>query len=116
MSDELKTIEGLYGPYAGKRLTVSPADAEQAIADRWAKDPFAPVEEPKEGEELKLLTDEERQEILDKAEKAAKKLRGEEEEGEDKPAAEKKAMAAEESQGYQTRDARSQPAQPTKKR
>jgi hypothetical protein len=84
MADEPKTIEATLGPYAGQRLTMSAADADAAIADGWARDPFEqhdPDAQPKE------MTDEERQKALDAAEKAIHKLRGDEEaEGEaDKP-------------------------------
>jgi hypothetical protein len=40
MADEPKMIEATLGPYAGQRLTVSPADFDKAIADKWAIDPF----------------------------------------------------------------------------
>jgi hypothetical protein len=40
MADEPKMIEATLGPYAGQRLTVTPADFDKAIADKWAIDPF----------------------------------------------------------------------------
>src|SRR5262245_52536878 len=76
MADETKEIEGTVGPYAGQRLTLPAADADAAIADGWARDPFAPLDP--NAEPPKLLTDEERQKVLEAANKAASKLRGEE--------------------------------------
>lgn len=116
MPDENKTIEATAGPYKGQRLTMPAADADQAIADGWARDPFAPAPGP-DDKPAKEPTDEERQAVMDKAEKAAKKLRGEtvEEESHDKtretreqnrdrkPASEDKAMGAEGSHTYETR-------------
>jgi hypothetical protein len=86
MADEPVVIEATAGPYAGQRLTVPAADAKQAIADGWARDPFAPAEEPKE---VKEVTDEDRAKVAEAAEKAARKLRGEETKSleADKPAA-----------------------------
>jgi hypothetical protein len=63
------------GPYAGQRLTVSPAEAKQAIADGWAVDPDAPP--PAADEAPKDVTPEQRAKTLEAAEKAANKLRGE---------------------------------------
>jgi hypothetical protein len=79
MVDEVAVIEATVGPYKGQRLTMSKAEAQQAIADRWAIDPFAPAEEPKPPKvEPKPPTDEESAEILAKAHAAMAKLRGEE--------------------------------------
>lgn len=77
--DETKQVEATAGPYAGQRLTMPVDEAEQAITDGWARDPFAPPtdEPPKE------QTDEERADVVKKAEKAARKLRGEPDEGDD---------------------------------
>jgi hypothetical protein len=58
-------------------MTVSAAEADQAISEGWARDPFAPVEEPKAGEEPKQLTDQEREELSNKARAAAERWRGE---------------------------------------
>lgn len=71
MSEELTQIEATAGPYRGQRLTVSKADAEAAIAEGWAIDPFAARPEGK------TMTDEERLDLLAKAEAGARKLRGE---------------------------------------
>lgn len=72
-SDEPAAVQVVAGPYAGQRLTMSRADADAAIAEKWAVDPSALP--PKE--EAKPMTEEERAEIKAKAEKAARKLRGE---------------------------------------
>lgn len=93
MADEDVLIEGTHGPYAGKRLTVSAAEAKKAIAEDWARDPFG---EPVEAREL---SDEERFKLNEKAEAGARRLRGEEE-----PAkAEAKTVEAEKPDEYQTR-------------
>lgn len=90
MPDETKMIEATAGPYAGQRLTVSKADADEAIADGWARDPFAPPSD----KPAKELTGEEHQAMIAKAEKSARKIRGED-----------KAMEAHgPGHGYQTRD------------
>lgn len=115
MNDEPKTIEAIYGPYAGQRLLMQAADADQAIADGWARDPFAkPSDEP-----AKELSGEDVSKIQEKAEKAARKLRGEEpkeeseEKSKDKPEAarpepktERKVLDPEPAPkaGYQTRE------------
>jgi hypothetical protein len=112
--DEPAVVQAIAGPYAGQRLTMSKADADAAVADKWAVDPSAPP--PKEGEakEAKPLTDDERAEIKAKAEKAARKLRGEPEPEESaKPAVEAQPHretatrdlgADKPSSGYPTRD------------
>ncbi|MCA1404683.1 hypothetical protein I6F26_10220 [Ensifer sp. IC3342] len=72
---ETRRIEALYGPYRG--FLDVPADvAEQAIKDGWARDPFAtpdPDAPPPE-----LPTQEKLDAMIAAAEKAARKLRGEE--------------------------------------
>lgn len=40
MADETRQIQVLMGPYRDNRLTVSAADAESAINNHWAVDPF----------------------------------------------------------------------------
>ena len=92
-TDEPAAVQVIAGPYAGQRLTMSRADADTAIADKWAVDPSAPArskeEEEKAAKEAKPLTEEERAGIKAKAEKAARKLRGEPEHEEPaKPASE----------------------------
>lgn len=65
MADETRQIQVLMGPYRDHRLTVSSADAETAINDHWAVDPFhvaAPDEEPHPP-----LSDEERTHALEAA-------------------------------------------------
>jgi hypothetical protein len=58
MADETRQIQVLLGPYRDHRLTVSSADAESAINNHWAVDPFH-VAEPDE-EPHPPLSDEER--------------------------------------------------------
>lgn len=110
MADDVKRVQPLYGPYAGQQLDMPAADADAAIADGWAIDPFAPPAETKE------LSAEERDQVVEKADKAARKLRGEEQPAQDagkKPttatptaaeAKETKSLEAEKPAGaYQTR-------------
>jgi hypothetical protein len=97
MSEDVM-IEATHGPYAGQRLKVSEADAKSAIKDGWAKDPFA--EQPTEPAEVKEVSSEDRQKILEAAHNAAAKLRGETE-GDKKT----RAMEAESSAEYQTKAA-----------
>ena len=74
--NETKRVEALYGPYAGTQIDIPAADADAAIADGWARDPFAtpdpkakPVEWTQEAHDKAMVA----------AEKAARKLRGEDE-------------------------------------
>jgi hypothetical protein len=106
-ADEPRQISVLYGPYRGQRLTVSPADADQAIADKWARDAFEPATQ--DGDEApEPMTDEETAEATRKAEKAARKMRGEPEPEGDDQAPDKrpanKAMSADAPAAYETRD------------
>ena len=78
----------LVGPYAGQRIDVPAAEAKKAIAEGWARDPFAEPPEPKE------LTEEERWEVLQAANKGAARLRGEEEADDGKKAKETKSLEA----------------------
>jgi hypothetical protein len=48
MADETKQIQVLLGPYRDHRLTVSSADAESAINNHWAVDPFHVAEADEE--------------------------------------------------------------------
>jgi hypothetical protein len=43
---ETKQVMVLIGPYRDHRLTMSAADAESAINNHWAVDPFPPPEPP----------------------------------------------------------------------
>jgi len=65
MTDEVKTIDVLLGPYRGHRLTVSVADASSAVNDHWATDPNA-VSEP-DHEPHPPLSEEERTHALEAA-------------------------------------------------
>ena len=63
MADETRQIQVLLGPYRDHRLTVSSADAESAINNHWAVDPFAaPDDHPHPP-----LTEEERTQALTSA-------------------------------------------------
>ena len=85
MADETKRIEALYGPYRGQHLDLPAADADQAIKDGWARDPYA---EP--SAEVQALDPEKQEKATAAAEKAARKLRGEDEPPAAEPAAEEK--------------------------
>jgi hypothetical protein len=75
MADETTQIQVTHGPYAGQRLTVSKTDAQAAISEGWAVDAFKPADP--NAEPAKELTEDERSKIIEKAEHAAKVLRGE---------------------------------------
>jgi hypothetical protein len=94
MTDEPSILEIIAGPYRGQRLTMSKAEAEAAIAEKWAIDPNVPRQE---GEPM---TDEQRAEIVAKAGKALRKLRGEAE-----PQADFRDMTAEKPAPYVTKAA-----------
>jgi hypothetical protein len=66
MVDETRQIQVLFGPYRDHRLTVSSADADAAISNHWAVDPFAAPAAPDE-EPHPPLTDEERTAALEAA-------------------------------------------------
>ena len=106
-ADEPRQVSVTHGPYREQRLTLSPADAEQAIADKWARDAFEPASQ--DGDQAaEPMTDEETAEVTAKAEKAARKMRGEpepegEEQAPDKRPA-NKAMSADDPAEYETRD------------
>lgn len=103
MTEEIKFVDVVAGPYSGKRLQMSAADADAAVADGWATDPNAPPPDPKE-KPKDPPTEEQRNAMLEKAEKAARKLRGEKEPVEDLPNLPKRRdMHASESGGYSTR-------------
>lgn len=74
MPDETKRIEATLGPYAGSHLDLPSADAEQAIADGWARDPYA-APDPNAG--TPAFDQEKHDKTMVAAEKAARKLRGE---------------------------------------
>ena len=76
MADETKRIEAIAGPYKGQRLDVPAADANRAIKDGWARDPFEPVDPDAAPPEF---DQDKHDKMMVAAEKAARKLRGEEE-------------------------------------
>lgn len=90
-----KHVEALFGPYAGHIIALEEADAKSAIADGWARDPYHQAAEPKKIDVEKAAK---------AAEKAARRLRGEEE-PKARPEAEKKAASPEPDKGgtYKTR-------------
>ena len=113
MPDETKRIQANYGPFAGQQIDLPTEDADAAIADGWASDPFAPVDPKAEPPEF---NQERHDAILVAAEKAGRKIRGEAEPGNDKPRkpagkreksdadAEDRAMEADKpGSGYETR-------------
>jgi hypothetical protein len=104
MADETKVIEATAGPYAGQRLTVPAADADAAIKDGWAIDPFAAVDP--DAEPPPAQTEEERMKTSEAAAKAARKLRGEDdaEKADKKPASKEKSLEADKpASSYETR-------------
>jgi hypothetical protein len=92
MTEETTVVHVTHGPYAGQRLTMSKSEASIAFSEGWAIDPFKPVDPDKEP---KQLSEEERAHVLEKAEHAVAKLRGEEHE---------KSMKPQHEGGYETRD------------
>lgn len=80
MPDATKRIRATHGPYAGQNLDVAAADADQAITDGWAIDPFAAVDPNAPPPEF---NQEKHDAMLVAAQKAARKLRGEHEPGTD---------------------------------
>jgi hypothetical protein len=70
-TDEPAVVQVIAGPYAGQRLTMPKADADAAVAEKWAIDPSAPPPKEEEEKEAKPMTQEERAEIKAIAEKAA---------------------------------------------
>lgn len=83
--DDDSTIEATHGPYKGQRLTMKKADADKAIADGWAKDPFKLPDEKQDKPERDETSDEDKADkhakATEAAEKAANKLRGLDEHG-----------------------------------
>ena len=86
MTDEPTFVHVTHGPYAGQRLQLSKADASAAISEGWAVDPFKPVKEAEEEKKPEEKAPEptpeqaERAKIVERAEKAARRLRGDDEE------------------------------------
>lgn len=109
--NEQKQVEVTIGDYAGRRLTMPAADADAAVAEGWAIDPHGPPLDPN-AEPKPAPTEEERDDMLKKADRAIRKLRGEEvEEGE--ASEETRDMSADEGGEYQTR--RAGPGRPKRK-
>lgn len=106
---EEKLIELIFGPYRDQRVSIAADEADKAIAEGWARDPFAPPDEMTK----QSLSDKELVEMWELAEKAARRWRGERSA---KPQlAEKRALEAEEGEeGYQTRDVKRGPGRPPK--
>jgi hypothetical protein len=114
MADELKRIRPIWGEFADRDIDLPTADADQAIADGWAFDPHS--EEPRELPPI--LTEEERQGMLDLSAAAMRKARGEPDPAPpepevDPPVTHRKSRALtseEESGSYQTRGSSSKRA------
>lgn len=97
---ETRTIEALVGPFRHSIITIDKADADRAIKDGWARDPFNPFVPVADVDSVKALA---------AAEAAAKKIRGEPDKAKDKPAPAKEEKQAEpkpapERGMYETRD------------
>jgi hypothetical protein len=103
---DTKRIRPIWGEFADQNIDLPVADADQAIADGWAFDPYA--ETPREP--VPILTDGERQMMEEHSKKAIAKLRGEEYyEPQSKPGAKKKALTADDEDDggtYQTRESK----------
>jgi len=69
MTDEIREVSVICGPYAGRRLTMPAADAETAINDHWARDPHSGVPY---GEGHEPLSEEERTHAMEAADAWAK--------------------------------------------
>jgi hypothetical protein len=69
---ELRNVLAQFGPYRGRIISLESGEFDQALADRWAIDPYAeaPAEPPA------LITPEEALEIEGKAREAAARLTG----------------------------------------
>jgi hypothetical protein len=102
---DTKRIRPVWGEFADQDIDLPEADADQAIADGWAFDPYA--ETPRELPPI--LTDGERAAMEELSKKAIAKLRGEEYyEPQAKRGAKDKALTPDEGGGtYQTRGSKS---------
>lgn len=78
MSDQ-KTIVPSAGPYAGQAISVDTGEADRAITEGWASDPYAAPGNGKKA--AKEPDDEARAKFTDMANAAARRWRGEETEG-----------------------------------
>lgn len=108
---ETKRIQPTHGVYANTHIDIPTADAEAAIADGWAIDPYAEVD-PNPRAEPKEFSAEDHANATAAADRYTRKLRGEPEPDEAKPAkkAEAKSSDASGDAGYQTRQASAAPA------
>lgn len=102
MADYKDTVH-LYGPLSGTRVTMPAADADAAIADGWAYDPYIPREAADE-----VATWEESHALNEKAAIAVAKLRGEDH---FEPTGKSKTRDMQAGSGgtYQTRSAEAEP-------
>lgn len=108
---DVKRIRPIWGEFADQNIDLPVADADQAIADGWAFDPYD--ETPREP--VPILTDGERAAMEEHSKKAIAKLRGEEyfepqtEPHSSKKGAKGKALTADDEDDdgkYQTRDSK----------
>ena len=103
MAAETKRIRPIWGEFRDQNIDLPIADADQAIADGWAVDPYA--ETPRELPPL--LTDEERLQMEEKSAIAIAKARGENIVEPTKRTKDKALTAEEGGATYQTRGTKS---------
>lgn len=98
MEDDSQIIEPSAGPYKGQRISVSAAEAKRAIKEKWARDPFA-VDEAQDGDDAQAQVDDaEMAKRNERAEAAAKRWRGDEQQRE------RELQPASAGVSYETRD------------
>lgn len=101
----MKHVEALYGPYAGGIISLEDKDADKAIEDGWARDPYDPKNAaPVDLSERTQTVDTEK--ATKAAEEYAAKLRGEEPKKARRTTSETRAATAGQSANYQTRDSK----------
>lgn len=104
----LKQVEALYGPYAGAIISIEEADADKAISDGWARDPYDPKNAAHIDLSKKAETKDAEKATKD-AEEFAAKIRGEATTSSKKSATTTtKAATAGETANYQTRQSRAE--------
>ena len=107
MTDETTEVQVILGPYRDSRLTMSTADAQSAINNHRAVDPFAPLDDHPHDP----LTEQERQDAYEASMTWAKTQWGvpppepPPPEGGEGDITRKRAMKPEEGVGYKTRQA-----------